>query len=60
MSVSAFGFVAIGTCNVRKPSMHLGKDTDKNEVLLARDVLMAVQWGSLGFCTRQTRDYAIS
>lgn len=59
MSVSACGFAAIGTCNVRKPSVHLGKDTDRNEVLLARDVLMAVQWGSLGFCTTQTQDYAI-
>lgn len=48
MSVFACGFAAIGTCNVRKPSMHLGKDADRNEVLLAWEVLMAVQWGEPG------------
>lgn len=28
--------------------MHLGKDADRNEVLLAWEVLMAVQWGEPG------------
>lgn len=48
MSVFARGFVTIGTCDVMKTSVHLGKDADRNDALLAWEVLMAVQWAESG------------